>query len=158
MIKFNLTNNKMGQNKGQNKVFKDNIEINKLYLLKIMIQMEEKDLNNFQMKRPKVLLTENDYNVNYKEFERLAKIYERMAFFYYNKYKYEMSIKLFSLALSLYGESGFLRKKCQAKYYDNDKDIYNYNKHTEAYLDCFNKKDRCYNKLNKIKNEIKIKY
>lgn len=129
----------------------------KHYLLEIMFEIEENQLKYFQMKRDKILLTEQNYNESYKEFERLAKIYEKMAHYYNNKNNYDISVRLFNLASLLYDESGNLRKKCQTKFYSDDRNTYNYNKHIEAYTDCFNKKNRCYDNYEKIKKNLIIK-
>ena len=129
----------------------------KHFLIQTMIGIEENELMCFQYNREKLLLSENNYNHYYKEFERLAKIYEKMAHHYNNKHKLELSLRLFKLASSLYKESGDLRKKCQSKFYSDDKNIYNFNKHIEAYTDCFYKKERCENNFEKIKKNLIIK-
>ncbi len=132
-------------------------EKNKHFLIQTMITIEENELMSFQFNREKLLLCESNYNDYYKEFERLAKIYEKMAHHYNNKNKFKLSLRLFNLASLLYKESGDLRKKCQSKFYSDDKNIYNFNKHIEAYTDCFYKKERCENNFEKIKKNLIIK-
>ena len=96
------------------------LNISKVSLIKSIICLEFNDYNQFKRNQKTELVSKKDYNYYYKEFERLGKVYEKMAHNHKNNEDYLTSLNLFKLASLFYNESGNLRKKCQIKFYNNE--------------------------------------
>lgn len=126
-------------------------------LIKNFIDLEFRDYNEFKKNEKSELVKEKDYNMYYKEFERLGKIYEKMAHNFKNTGDLQTSLNLFKLASLLYNESGIIRQKCQEVFYNADSNIKKFNNHILAYKNCYDRYLRCHNNYEKIKNNLLIK-
>ena len=125
-------------------------------LIQSIIESEFRNLKTIINNKTNKINKKRNYCYYYKQFEKNAKIYERIAHHYKNKNDLKLSYNLFELSSLLYYESAVLREQCNLLYYNNDILIKNDISHIEAYNDCIKKYERCTKNKKKLLHNLEI--